>query len=125
MPDWLREAAFGVHARGETAGRDELINASARPLQETRVAPKLRRTPGHQRAAQTLRLFARLTVELPEHMRGTNQPVFVRRIEFHGAPHRRFYRQDLRAEQRDVMKMDHVIRLTVERFSDALRFQPG
>src|SRR5215510_1657408 len=114
MSDRLRETALGVHTRSEAAGRDKSVNALARSRQQVRVTPKLRRAFSGERAAKTLRLFARPAVELPEHVCRTDQPVFVRRVEFHGARMRRIHRQNLWAEQRDVMKMDHIIRLTIE-----------
>src|SRR5215831_4378651 len=79
----LLEAALGVHARGEAAWGDELVDLSRRLLQQSRVAPDLRRALSMERTTEALRLFAGLPVEFPQHVHRADQPVLVSGINLY------------------------------------------
>jgi hypothetical protein len=121
----LGETSLGVHPSGEAAGRDELVDVPARPFEQAGVAPELRRALGHDRAGQALRPLAGAAVELPEHVDRADQPVLVGSVELHGAASAGLQGQDVRAEQRDVVVVHHVVSLAVDHLSDGRLFQVG
>ena len=80
-------------------------------LQEPRVAPELRRPPERERAAQAVRLDARLAVVAEEHVHRADEPVLVRRVQLHPFP----VAQDAcPAGERDVVEVDDVEALRSE-----------
>ncbi len=108
------EPAVNVHLRREATWRKKKIDVRGRPREGVRIPPQLRRPLGGKGAPQTIGLFARAAVELPEDVRGTDEPVLVSGIDLDRRTPSGIQRQDARAEQGHVVEMNHVVRAAVE-----------
>jgi len=75
-----------VNALAETSRGEEGIHLLDRSLKEAEVAPPLRRSPVQQTTSQAPGSSARDAVKFKQCISGTDQPVFVDRIEFDASP---------------------------------------
>ena len=80
-------------------------------LEQTRVAPELRRPPEGKRAAQAVRLHARLAVVAEQHVHRAHEPVLAGRVQLHRVAVLEHARP---AGQRDVVEVDDVEAAAVE-----------
>ena len=108
VPHRSLEPALAVCSNRESARREEEVDFAGAAIEHAAVAPELRRPPERERAAEALRLLARLPVVLPEHVHRADEPVLVRRVELHAAAK---LEHAGTADQRDVVEVDDVERL--------------
>ncbi len=82
-----------------------------RAIEQPRVPPQLRRPPERERAAQAVRLHARLAVVTEQHVHRAHEPVLTRGVELHRVSVLEHARP---AGQRDVVEVDDVEAAAVE-----------
>ncbi len=105
MDDRKVEPHLPLFDRREPVWTDEGVDVADRRLHEPRVPPPLRWTSVGQGAEHAVLLHARGLPELEEDVGGTDQPVFVKRVELDPPP----IRQDRGSpHQGDVVVVDHV-----------------
>jgi hypothetical protein len=61
-----------------------------------------------------------MAVEFPQDVHRAYEPVLVGCVDLYRTPFRGLQSEDLRAEQRDIVIVDHVVPLAVEHLSNRL-----
>src|SRR5918994_6179198 len=111
---WPSEAARPVCLERELAGRQEHVDVLDLALQQARIPPKLRWPPVRERAAKACGPLAGLTIESPERVHGTDQPVLMCGVELEASTVREHTGTP---DQRDVVEVGDVEVVATEQAS--------